>query len=79
MIQRLLFADIGHFINQQAKDVFEKEKIVAVEHAIADTWEQAETVKSAAVQAALDSVQEKHERRMKKQARQYEKAIKVSA
>lgn len=48
-----------------------------VEKAVADTWEAAHEVKMQAVQDALEKANVKHEKQLRKLARQHERTLKV--
>ena len=69
--------DLGELINRQSKDESAKARQVAVEKAVADTWEAAQELKIQAVKEALAKVQTQHDKQMRKLAKQHERALKV--
>lgn len=50
---------------------------MAVEKAVASTWEDAHQIKVEAVQEALNALQIQHEKQLKKLSRQHERRVKV--
>ena len=72
-----MLSDLGEFINRQSKEEADKIKQVAVEKAVADTWEAAHAIKTQAVKEAIEKTQAQHEKQIRRLAKQHDRAIKV--
>lgn len=67
---------LGELINRQSHEKQETFSRMAVEKAVASTWEAAHQIKVEAVQEALNALQIQHEKQLKKLSRQHERRVK---
>ena len=58
--------DLGEYVNEQVKKESDSIRQVAVEQAVADTWETAHQIKLEAVKEALHKSQVQHEKQIRK-------------
>lgn len=69
--------DLGEFINRQSREETDKSRQLAVEKAVADTWDAAHSIKTQAVKEAIEKTQAQHEKQIRRLARQHDRAVKV--
>ncbi|XP_067936637.1 uncharacterized protein C6orf163-like [Watersipora subatra] len=71
--QRIM--DLGELINRQTREESVKLQQVAVEKAVAETWEAAKELKIQAVREALDEAKVQHEKQLQQLRQQHERSI----